>query len=117
MYFIIFKKMSSANPHHSATPVDNTLKATVCSDCCNGLCRDGTGYHNNPPKLITVCSCDKLLKQLETLSDEDRKIALANHNRLVDLKCLGMAFENLDNPDCQKVTQAQLESSLGYPLK
>ena len=109
MYFIIFKKMSSANP-----TVGNT---TVCPVCCGGLCRDETGYHDNPPTSITVCSCAELLKKLDTLSDEDRKIALANHNRLADLKCLGMAFENLDNLDCLKVTQAQLESSLGYLLK
>ena len=114
MYFIIFKKMASANQHHSATLVDKPPKTTVCPYCCNGVSR--TECHDNPPRSITVCSCAELLKKLETLSDEDRKIALANHNRLADLKCLGMAFENLDNPDCQNVSRAQLESSLGYRI-
>jgi len=117
MYIIIFKKMSSAKPQYPATPTfGNTLNTTVCLVCCDGLCRTGTTIHKNPPKSITVYSCAELLKKLPTLSDEYRKIALANHNRLADLKCLGMAFENLDNPHCQKVTQAQLESSIGHKL-
>jgi len=117
MYIIIFKKMSSAKPQYPATPTfGNTLNTTVCPVCCDGLCRTGTTIHKNPPKSITVYSCAELLIKLETLSVEDRKIALANHNRLADLKCLGMAFGDLNNHDCQKVTRAQLWSSLVYPL-